>query len=90
MPALFSEEGSLSPFHISHFEAIVTTYDCVTDESTRIREFTQRMDDCRAGKADSPLPRPHVTLLTAVWTMSGVGGLGKYLVLLSMRGEVDA
>ncbi|KAI7380938.1 hypothetical protein KC336_g18904 [Hortaea werneckii] len=81
MPTLLLEDKNVGPVELCSYKLIVVSYSYLVSEYERLIKFDQEMDQYEKGSRVVPPKRPKVTLLSDVWKMDGVQGLGRYLCL---------
>ena len=79
--ALLLADSSFLPHDLYQYDVIITSYNYVVSESSRLAKFDKQMEDYEKGKTTLPPKRPRVVLLSGIWRMDGVRLMGKYLAL---------
>lgn len=79
--ALLLTDSNFLPHDLYRYDVIITSYNYVASESSRLAKFDQQMEDYEKRKTGLPPKRPRVVLLSGIWKMDGVQLLGRYLAL---------
>ena len=81
MRALLLTDSNFLPHDLYRYDVIITSYNYVTSEATRLAKFDQQMEDYEKRKTNLPPKRPKVVLLSGIWKMEGVQLIGRYVAL---------
>lgn len=75
------DSANTDPTDLLKYKVIVSSYAFVVAEYKRITAFKEHLDQYQKGTNATAPQRPFVSLLSGIWTMAGVHGIGRFLVL---------
>ena len=81
MRTLLLTDSNFLPHDLYRYDVIVTSYNYVTSEASRLAKFDQQMEDYEKRRTNLQPKRPKVVLLSGIWRMEGVQNIGRYLAL---------
>jgi SNF2 family DNA or RNA helicase len=79
--ALLLTDSNFLPNDLYRYDVIITSYNYVASESSRMAKFDRQMEDFEQRKTSLRPKRPRVVLLSGIWKMDGVQLLGRYIAL---------
>jgi SNF2 family DNA or RNA helicase len=79
--ALLLADSNFVPHDLYRYDVIVTSYNYVASEMSRMAKFDRQMEDYEQKKTSLRPKRPKVVLLSGIWKMDGVQLLGRYIAL---------
>ncbi|GAB7334164.1 hypothetical protein MBLNU13_g06232t1 [Cladosporium sp. NU13] len=69
LPPVDGTDSSFLPHDLYQYDVIVTSYNYVPSEASRLAEFDQQMEDYEQRKIKLPPKRPKVVLFSGIWKM---------------------